>query len=174
LRAAGASIHAKAMFVLTQELPAAAQLFAPKFHDIQLRHRVLYGIDPVTNLVIDREELKRRLRALLLNLAMRLRERYVATSLREESLQVVLAEAAGPLRSAASAMLRLQSSPPVAPREALPQIVAAYKNESYTAAVSTLSQAREKSLLPVGQAKAAVLALIDLAGQMRLQLETVP
>jgi hypothetical protein len=174
LRAAGASIHAKAMFVLTQELPAAAQLFAPKFHDSQLRHRVLYGIDPVTNLTIDREELKRRLRAMLLNLAMRLRERYVATSLREESLQVVLAEAAGPLRSAASAMLRLQGSPPVAPREALPQIVAGYNKESYTSAVSTLSQAREKGLLPVGQAKAAVLALIDLAGQMRMQLETVP
>jgi len=173
LRAAGASIRAKAMFVLAQELPVAAQLFALKFYDIQLRHRLLYGADPIANLIIDREELKRRLREVLLNLSLRLRERYIATSLQEESLQIVLAEAAGPLRSAAAAMLRLQSNPPLAPRDALIKVAASYDNKSYTDAVESMSQARQKELLPAGQAKTAMLTLIDLACQMRQQLEAM-
>lgn len=53
----------------------------------------------------------------LLNLTLRLREAYIARSLREEQLAAVIADAAGPLRACASTLLELEgrasSSPQV-------------------------------------------------------------
>ena len=60
-------------------------------NDIRARHRVLHGSDPFAALRIDAAELRRRLREVLLNLALRLRERYALVSLREEQLARVLA-----------------------------------------------------------------------------------
>ena len=56
---------------------------------------------------------------MLLNLLLRLRERYVSLSLDEDRLALVLANSAGPLRAAAATLLALEGQPRMAPREAL-------------------------------------------------------
>lgn len=174
LRLAHAAARVEVMFLLETELPVAAELFAVKFNDIRSRHRVLYGSDPVQALQIDEAELRRRLREVLLNLAIRLRERYVLISLREEQLARVLADAAGPLRASAVALLKLQGKPAAAPREALESVAAATLDASFVNAVALLPQAREQQSLPPGAGGPALLALSQLASHLRLALEGTP
>ncbi len=174
LRAAEVAIRARGMFLLRAELASAAELFALKFSDIQTRHRVLWGQDCTTQYAIDPQELRRRLREVLLNLALRLRERYALLSLREEQLVKVIADAAGPLRSAAAGLLKLRGQGEVAPRDALQRIAAASQDPALIAAVDFLSLARMETPLPPGAARDAVLALIRLAARLRCELENHP
>ena len=80
------------MFIEEGELPLAMAAFAIKFDDILSRHRLLVGSDPFADLQIPRDAAIQRLRQVLLNLQLRLRERYALVSLREEQLAVVAAE----------------------------------------------------------------------------------
>jgi hypothetical protein len=159
------------MFLLVEELPVAAELFAVKFNDICHRHRVLFGPDPLHSLAIEPAELRRRLREVLLNLAIRLRERYALVSLRDEQLAKVLAEVAGPLRAAAAALLQLQGKVAVAPREALETVAAATGDSACVEAVALIAQARQQGQLAVGSGGPALIALSCLATYLRVTLE---
>lgn len=171
LRLAHAAARVEVMFLLEEELPVAAELFAVKFNDLRLRHRVLYGSDPVQALHIDPAELRRRLREVLLNLAIRLRERYVLVSLREEQLVRVIAEVAGPLRASAVALLGLQGKTAASPRAALEMVAAATLDDAFIKAVALLPQAREQQTLAAGEGGPALLALSRLASHLRRALE---
>ena len=173
LRLAHSAARVEVMFLLENELSVASELFAVKFNDICNRHRVLFGNDPLIGLKIDEDELRRRLREVLLNLAIRLRERYALVSLREEQLVRVISEMAGPLRAAAVALLRLQGKPTLAPREALEAITAAIGDEEFITAVALLPIARQKQSLPPGSGSSTLLALSRLAGHLRMALEDV-
>jgi len=100
LRTARAAFGATVMFLLAEEIGDAAEAFAVKFADVLRRRRVLHGTDPFAALSVSREAQLRRLRQVLLNQALRMRERYATVSLREEQLARALVDAAGPLRSA--------------------------------------------------------------------------
>jgi predicted nucleotidyltransferase len=173
LRLAHAAARVEIMFLLENELPIAAELFAVKFNDICNRHRVLYGNDPLPGLQIDAGELRRRLREVLLNLAIRLRERYALVSLREEQLVRVIAEVAGPLRASAVALLRVQGKSALAPREALEAVAATTGDDAFIKAVALLPLARQQQSLPAGAGGPALLALSRLAGHLRAELEGV-
>ncbi len=171
LRVAQSMVGARSMFLALDELPAAAELFAVKFADIKGRHRLLHGRDVLAGLTIDDGALRRGLREVLLNLSLRLRERYVLLSLREEQLVPVIADAAGPLRAAASALLRLQGRVAPSPREALEQAAAVTGDPVLIDAVAALSTARQEQRLPPGVAGPTLLALSLLAGRLRVALE---
>lgn len=171
LRTAHTAIRANAMFLLRAELPDAAELFAFKFWDIRHRHRVLHGADPFAQLAISDAALRLRLREVLLNLALRLRERYVRLSLREEQLVPVIADAAGPLRVAAAALLALRGQPVASPREALEQLAAAAQDAEVLDAVHGLHAVRQELKLPAGKAGTHLRALVRLADILRRQLE---
>lgn len=171
LRTAHAALRVEAMFLLRAELPVAAELFAVKFNDIRTRHRMLHGPDLLKDLAIDDAELRRRLREVLLNLAIRLRERYVMVSLREEQLVAVIADAAPPLRASAMALLKLRGIEAPSLRAALETVVAGTGNSAFSAAVANLSQARQERQLPPGVAGPMLLALSQLATHLREQLE---
>ncbi len=164
LRLGHSAIRTKVMFLLQDELPHAARLFAVKFNDIKQRHRILYGEDPLGKLTIDADALRRGLSELLLDIGIRMRERYALMSLREEQLVPVIAEAAAPLRAAALALLQLQGSATnLTPREALDRVVAASGKAEFIAAVAALPVARQEMCLPVGQAGPTLLSLSALA-----------
>lgn len=171
LRTAHSALRVQVMILLRAELPVAADLFAVKFNDIRTRHRMLHGPDLLKELVIDEAELKRRLREVLLNLAMRLRERYAMVSLREEQLVTVISDAAPPLRASAMALLKLRGVEAPSLREALETVVAGTGNTAFSAAVTTLSQARQERRLPPGVAGPTLLALSQLATHLREQME---
>jgi predicted nucleotidyltransferase len=122
-RLAHASVRLTAMFLLADEIPAAAEAFAVKFGDIISRHRVLFGDDPFLHLDISRAATIRRLQQVLLNLVLRLRHEYVLSSLREEQAAFAIADAAGPLRASAQSILQLEARAASSPKEALQTLI---------------------------------------------------
>jgi predicted nucleotidyltransferase len=162
LRIARAAIQLMPMFVLESEIPAAAEAFAVKFDDIKHRHRVLFGGDPFASLDVPRPARVARLRQVLLNQVLRLRERYVERSLREEQVVLVLADSAGPLRAAAATLLELEGAPAPSPREALLAVAGPGRAEL----MKRLSKAREQGRLDASTAVPALLELMELAKVM--------
>jgi hypothetical protein len=167
LRMAHAAVQLNAMFLLESEVAAAMEAFAVKFADIAARHRILYGADPFANLSQPRDALIRRLKQVLLNLQLRLRERYVMLSLREEQLALLIADAASPLRSSAASLLKLEGGSALAPKEALEKVVAEMNDATLTAALQEVSAAREQRQLPPGKAAPALMGLIELTRRLR-------
>src|SRR3954447_14246955 len=149
IRAAQAAVDLQAMFLLESELPAAAEAFANKFEDIRRRHVVLAGDDVVNTLTISREALVRRVRQVLLNQTLRLRDAYAERSLREEQAAAVIADAAGPLRTAAAAILELEGRAASDPKSALATLAA---DSEFGGVLPFMSEARERKLLEPGTA----------------------
>ncbi|MEQ1517182.1 MAG: hypothetical protein ABL931_11915 [Usitatibacteraceae bacterium] len=167
MRIAHATLDLSAMFILESEVPAAMDAFAVKFADIVSRHRVLFGSDPFAAVAPKRESLIRRLKQVLLNLQLRLRERYVLVSLREEQLALVIADAAGPLRSSAATLLQLEGQSALAPKEALEKIVREMGNENLVTALHDVSVAREERQLGPGKAAPTLIAIIEITQKLR-------
>ena len=168
LRVAYVAQRASAMFVLESELESAAEAFAVKFDDIARRHRVLYGDNPISKLAPSRQARIRRLEQILMNLTLRLRERYAATSLHEESLPGVIADAAGPMRSAAATLLDLEGAAVTNAREALEQVAATV--EGSASALEIIKQARREGQVAIGCAAPALFSLMALADAMRARV----
>lgn len=171
LRVAQAAIALRPMFLLESEIADAAEAFAQKFGDIAHRRKVIFDDDPFTALKISPEALRRRLRQTLLNLSLRLRAGYVARSLREEQAALLVAEAAGPLRSAAAALLELQGRPAASPKAALETLAQELGESPQTLAY--ISQIRETRAAPPGAAPATLLRLTELSRRMQHLSEKV-
>lgn len=171
LRLARATIQLSAMLILESELASAAEAFAVKFADIRERHKVLAGSDPFATLTPSRSAMLVRLKQILLNFVLRTRERYVLTSLREEQLAPVVADAAGPLRSAAALILSLEGRPAPSPKEALETLAATIDAAGWREPLANLSRAREDASLPPGAGRSTVLYLISLAQALRARSE---
>jgi predicted nucleotidyltransferase len=162
LRTMRAAIDLQVMLVLEAELPQVVESFAVKFSDIAGRHRVLHGAELGARLRPSQAALRARTGHELLNLTLRLRERYVSLSLREEQSVRALARFAGGLRACASAVLTLRGTPAPSGREAL-ETVARQLGPAFVDAVAALSQAREHRPLSGQAASDALLALGELA-----------
>jgi predicted nucleotidyltransferase len=169
---ARAAVRLQPMFLLSTEISAAAECFAPKFADILRRHQVLYGSDVLANIEVPRDAQIARLRQVLLNLALRLRASYVDSADREDQIAVALADAAGPLRTSAATLLELESGTVLPPREALWQIAEASTDARWRAALATISAIREKKPAP-GSPSEALFAVIDVADHLRRRVEAL-
>ena len=171
MRLAHAAVQLNAMFVLEAELPAAVDAFAVKFSDIIARHRILHGTDPFTGLHSSRDALIRRLKQILLNLQLRLRERYVLISLREEQLVQVIADSAPPLRSAAASLLQLEDHGEATPKAALERVVQDLRDADLEAALQQMSVARESGQLEPGTVAPTMINLIRLTQHLRERVD---
>jgi predicted nucleotidyltransferase len=163
LRHARAAIRLETMLILESELAAATEAFAVKFADIRARHRVLAGHDVLAALAPSRGAMLGRLRQILLNFILRTRERYALVSLREEQLAALVADAAGPLRSAAEIMLQLEGRPAASPKAALETLAREIDPQAWAEPLARLSQAREEGKLAPGAGGPTLLKLIELA-----------
>jgi predicted nucleotidyltransferase len=174
LRLAHAAIRLRAMFLLDSELRPAIEAFAVKFADIMRRRRVLYGDDPFAGISISRQDAIVRLKQILLNLTLRLREAYIARGLREEQLVATIADMAGPLRSCAATLLELEGKPAESPKEALHTVAASLPDGTARAEeISRISQAREERTLAPGTAAPTLFHLIELARAMRMRADSL-
>lgn len=163
-RFARSAARVSVMFALDDEIhEAAAEAFAQKFADMQRRHVVLRGDDPFNGMTIPRDALIRRVQQVLLNLTIRLRERYVERSLRDEQCAITVADAAGPLRASASTILELEGRGVVAPKQALETIVRELGRPDLIELLPHVSEAREQRTLPAGQAAQYLFATLELA-----------
>jgi predicted nucleotidyltransferase len=173
VRTAHAAIRLEPMFLLASEIRAAADAFAVKFADVLHRRRVLHGPDPFTGLVLSRSAEIARLRQVLLNLVLRLRQTYVLRSLRDEQTAVVVADAAGPLRASAAALLELEGKPAPSAREALNIMAAALPGGDGADLVKRVSEARESGSLPPEVGPRTLFGLIELARAMYERIDGV-
>jgi len=170
-RTARATIRLGVMFIEEGELPVAMTAFAVKFDDILSRHRLLAGSDPFADLEVPREASIERLRQVLLNLQLRLRERYALVSLREEQLASVAAEYSGPLRSSAAALLRLEGQSVGSPKAALERVVAEIGDQRLEHALSLMSKLREAGTLDAGEAEPLTLGLMALVQHLQARAQ---
>ena len=170
LRMAHAAIDLQVMFLLENELPQAADAFAVKFADIIARHRVLLGVDPFASLHTSRDAVLRRLRQVLLNQQVRMRERYMLLSLNEEQLAGAIADAAGPLRSAAASLAQLDGRP-LSGKQALEAFVDQLGDPALHTALQAMSKARETARLAPGQALPAFTSLMAITERLREHAE---
>jgi len=158
LRSGRAAAGLTVMFLKSGEIDAAVESFAVKFADIKARHRVLLGKSPFDALQITREAALRRVQQVLLNLELRLRERYVVEGDHEERLEQLISDATGPLRASAATLVHLQDGRTLAPKLALEELFA-----SRQASMHAISAVHRGEHLPAGAARdlfAEVLSLI--------------
>jgi len=132
--AAEAAVKLRAMFVLEDELRSAAELFAQKFADILRRHRLVFGQDVLAALKIPRQAEVFRLRQILLNLVVRLRESCIGRGHRSEQAKLILADVLGPLRAACGTLLELEGAPIADSNAALAAVAESLSSEAAGAA----------------------------------------
>lgn len=164
-----AAIRLDIMFLLETEINTACNAFAVKFNDILNRHRILYGSDPFTGLQVSRSATLQRLQQVIVNLTLRLRERYALISLREEQLVHIIAEVAAPIRTCASTILSIEGKMEVHPKEAL-EILTKSLQGDWTKLLVNISKARQEQELPSGEEASTVLKILDLLSAMQERL----
>lgn len=162
--------RASVMFLLESELPLFAEAFAVKFDDLLRRHRVLYGENLLTRFAPSRPARIQRLRQIVFNLALRLRERYAALSLRDEQLVGVVNDLLGPLRAAAATLLELEGRTVESARAALHTIIQQEIPEAEPM-LNLISRARQTASLPPGEGAPLVLQCMALLTKMHERLE---
>jgi predicted nucleotidyltransferase len=157
LQAAEAAIQLRVMFLLESEISSAVECFAQKFADILRRHRVIFGKPVFAGTTVPRQPEIFRLRQMLLNLTLRLREAYVSRGQRSEEAVRVLADALGPLRAAAATLLELEGAPNPDSSAALTALAASFGASN---AAAVLFAAHERK--PVADPRQAVVDAIEL------------
>jgi hypothetical protein len=173
LRVAQAAVQLHPMFLLKDEIPQAARSFAPKFADIRRRRAILFGDDPFASLSIARDGEIRQLRQQLLNLILRLRAAYVARSLREEQLSLLIAGALGPLRAYAAALLELEGHPAPSASQALQSLGAELSVPDWPQLSARLAAMQETHVSAPGEAPRLFFPLLDLTCRMHSRAEAL-
>jgi hypothetical protein len=173
LRVAQAAMQLHPMFLLKDEISHAARSFAPKFADIRRRRAILFGDDPFASLSIPRDAEVRQLRQQLFNLVLRLRAAYVARSLREEQLSLLIAGALGPLRSYAATLLDLEGRPAASSFQALQSLGAELAIPDWPQLSACLAATQETRVSAPGEAPRLFFPLLDLACRMQSRAEAL-
>jgi predicted nucleotidyltransferase len=171
LRLAHSAIKLEVMFVLEAELGELVEAFADKFADVARRRRVLFGSDPFAGRAPSREAQIQRLRQVSLNLVVRMRQRYLLTSLREEQAVRAIADLSGTLRVVAADLLALEGGEAASPKDALQQVAAELGDAQWVAAISA---AREQRPLAAGEAPRVLLLMLELASRLHTRIGALP
>ena len=165
-RAAHAAVLLEAMFILENEIALAAESFAVKFSDIETRHEVLFGKDYFSDLEIPRDALKFRVRQVLANQVLRLRESYVLNSFQDEQLSRIIAGVAGPLRAAAVTLLKLKGRSSPSPKDALRNVAYDHPGRDWEPVLAAITKAREGTTLASQDARRVYFTILELANLM--------
>jgi predicted nucleotidyltransferase len=163
LLAADAAIQLRVMFLLESEIPAAVECFAQKFADILRRHRVIFGKEVFAAAQVPRAPEIFRLRQILLNLTLRLREAYVSRGQRAEQVVRVLTDALGPLRAAAGTLLELEGTPNSDSDSALKAVAASFGADGDAAAAGLFAAHEGRA---IAEPQRALVRTIDLVTHM--------
>lgn len=167
-----AAIDLQVMFLAEAEIPAAFECFAQKFADILRRHFVVYGPDPFAGASVNREDEIRRTRQVLLNLTMRLRERYTLLAANSGLLQPAITDSIGPIRTCAAALHEIEGHSANSPKEAFAATIASLNTPEWNYLPEYFSAVREQGL-PASPAPAVVIAhLLALSTTLRQRLES--
>jgi len=166
LATAEAAILLRVMFLCQDELPAASEAFAQKFSDVLRRHVVLLGPDPFAGVSISRVAQVRRLRQVLLNLLLRLRDMHARHESGSPVVLRMLADSTGAVRTSAASLLLLQGHEVLQPKQALKQVADELAPSKFAAMLDKLSLLQESGTLPEADAESGMVALMELVAAM--------
>lgn len=167
VRLSRAVIRLDAMYLLANEISAAVECFAQKFGDIVRRHRVLHGPDPFQGLSPSRGAEVYRLRQVIFNLQLRMRQGYAERAGQEDRVSALMADVAGPLRSCAAALARLENQGTFAPKEALERLVASFGRTELVSAIRDMSEVRERRAPPSGDLTTSLFLVLEIVERIR-------
>jgi predicted nucleotidyltransferase len=173
LATAEAAILLRVMFLVQDEIPAACEAFAQKFSDILRRRVVLLGSDPFDGVSVPHAAQVRRLRQVLLNLLLRLREVHAGHESGSRSTLNMLADSTGAMRSSAVLLLVLEGRDAPKPKQALLDVAEKVAPGKFSAALRKLSRLRETATLPDADAHEVMIAMMDLAAAMHLRAAAI-
>jgi len=159
LKAGRAAVGLTVMFLESAEFSEACEAFGMKFADMKARHRMLYGKDPFAGADIPRDAAVRRLRQVLLNLKLRLRERYAMDGDQDDRLALVLADLTGPIRVGAATLLALRDGHDRPPKLALQEFCA---DPRWASCLDGLSAVHGGQVLSADRARRLVADVLDL------------
>lgn len=108
LRAAWRAVRVEPFLVLESEVPRLADVFPVKLLDIRQHHRVLSGEDPFEHVVIEPDDLRKRIEQELRNHLLRLRRHYVSFGDNARALAPAMVRSAKTLRYELGALLHLR------------------------------------------------------------------
>jgi predicted nucleotidyltransferase len=171
LTLAQAAIQLKAMFLLESEIDPAMECFAQKFADIVRRHHVLFGEDPFKKRSISRGALVHQTRQSLLNLVMRLRERFTLSARSPDQTVQLIADAIGPLRTCAVTILELEGRTGLSPKAAFEALVDIFGQPAWKTLPKYFSAIREGNAPAEPTPPAVTEHVIELATAMRKRVE---
>ncbi|HEY6369975.1 MAG TPA: nucleotidyltransferase domain-containing protein [Candidatus Sulfotelmatobacter sp.] len=173
LAAAEAAILLRVMFLVQDEIPAACEAFAQKFSDILRRRVVLLGADPFDGASVPHSAQVRRLRQVLLNLLLRLREIHAGRESGSRSTLNMLADSTGALRSSAVLLLVLEGRDTPKPKQALLNVAEQAAPGRYSGPLAKLSQLRETATLADADAHEVMIAMMELAAAMHVRAAAI-
>jgi len=176
LRAAWRAVRVEPLVTTPDEIRQVAAVFPTKILDIQDRHIVLHGKDPLAGLSIEKHHLRLRTEQELRNLALRLRRRYFAAFDDSTDLALALRRVARGLAVQLSMLLRLAGKPvPAEDRTADIFAAAATAFGLDAEALARLAALRQSTEPPADDVAATynrVMATVgraaDFAGQMKV------
>jgi predicted nucleotidyltransferase len=171
LRLAHTAIRLEVMFVLEAELGELVEAFADKFADVARRRRVLFGSDPFATRAPSRRAQIQRLRQVSLNLVVRMRQRYLLASLRDEQAARAIADLSGTLRVVAADLRALEGGEVASPKDALQQVAGELGDAAWLDAISA---AREQRPLAAGEAARVLLRMLELASRLHARSAALP
>ncbi len=155
------------MFLEKADLPTAFISFPIKFLDISRRSQVLFGENIIPQIKIDPEHLKFQLQQSILNLRIRLRERYTVASLREEQLVNIMNEFSGPLRSCAFSIADIAGKNPKNPKAAMASFLETHFPDRAQTLAQTISTIRDASGLSREQIVPALKDYFEILEKMQ-------
>jgi hypothetical protein len=174
LATAQAAILLRVMFLGQDEIPAACEAFAQKFSDILRRRVVLLGNDPFVGVTIPHAAQVRRLRQVLLNLLLRLRDIHASQAGASRVALSRMAESTGALRPSAMLLLQLEGRPtPQSPKQALLEVAEQVSPGNFSTELNMLSQLRETATLPAQDAEQVMVAMMELAAAMHTRAAAI-
>lgn len=168
LRLGRVAARLEVMFLLESEVAAAVECFAQKFADIVRRHRVLVGPDPFEGLAPSRGAEIQRLRQVLLNLQLRLRQGFAERVVQDEKLALLIADFSGPVRTCAAALTRLEGKGDFSPREALEKFADAL-GSAPSQVVRQLPAIRDGHAAETQDLAGAVFTILEIVEQLRFR-----
>jgi predicted nucleotidyltransferase len=167
LRLARAIVRLDVMYLMVDEIPAVVECFAQKFGDIARRHRVLHGPDPFANLAPSRAAEIYRLRQVVLGLQLHMRQGFAERAGQEDQVARLLADSAGPMRSCAATVMRLENQGSLSPKEALERLADSLNKRELSEAVSDMSNVREQRAAPSGNIQVSFFHALELVEKIR-------
>ena len=167
MRLARAAIRLEVMYLLSSEVPAAMECFAQKFADIVRRHRVLVGEDPFGSIAPSRASEIYRIRQVILNLQLRMRQGFAERAGRNDQLALLIADFSGPIRTCAAGLLRLENQDNLPPKEALQRFADSLGEPEASKAVRQLSAIREGRAEEAADLAGTFFAILDVVEHIR-------